>query len=223
MEKQDISYKAFWGILLFFALVLSVGCSTQFREAEPQETDEVVLQEIYAEMRAQVSGFGFSASAFDIIYDDKSSAFYHVRDSESRPAPSVLSLLYMDFLNGFSFENQTTNIGLLNVDVVFVDGIDQATQERTFTLSIKMETQSGPIFNFAVSDPGAYEFTDDRFEVSMTTDNRTKIVLVTNDLHEEYSDELGSSIKLDIYVIDNGQDFYAGQVSTMAGYGGIVQ
>ncbi len=110
----------------------------------------------------------------------------------------------------------------MKADAIFIDHVNER-QERGFSLLLAWsEAMSGvetPHSFIGTSIPGSAQFSDTIFQVEMTGKSDEHLILRSDDLSEDYKNELGTSIKLKIYVVENGVEYYAGQISTMAGFG----
>lgn len=210
---------------VYLTLLLAVsGCSTQYREATPQITSEELFS-LIAEIQNEVSDPQVRALNVDELSKGNASTIFHARDSAGRPAVSVLSMADMGVFESGLVGVPSSAIGLSMVDVVFIDSVD-ANGARNFSLLMKWEELdiNGQSSSFAYGGSGLPDsafFSDDKFEVAMVGANGETIILRTSDLSEKYDEELASAIKLTVYVIDaaTGEEFYAGQISTMAGFG----
>jgi hypothetical protein len=206
--------KALKIIISILTLATMTACSTQNREATAQ-IDETELFELFYEING-------GAGALDIqtMANNGSAILYHAREANGRPAESVLALADMStIIDGVTMNLASYEFGVDTVDVIFAD-IANDDGTRVFSLSIQGTDIDGQTFTFAnTSAPGDFVFTDDEFEVSIPGANGQTLVLRSNDLSEKYNEELADSVKLTVYVEENGQLYYAGHISTMAGYG----
>ncbi|MCB0351709.1 MAG: hypothetical protein KDD38_11035 [Bdellovibrionales bacterium] len=212
-------------LVLISLLILTSGCSTQYREADPQvSSDELftVIEEILSLGSPKFGALNFS---IDSLAQGNSSIIFHARENAGRPASSVLAMNDMSVIDSSIQQIGVPSValGMTKVDVVFIDQLNQYN-EREFSLLLEWEApdannQLTRYFFVGSAIPGSAQFSDTMFQVEMTGAHGEHLVIRSNDLSEKYEEELASSIKLEIYVIDGGVEYYAGQISTMAGYG----
>lgn len=200
-------------------LAFTLGCSTQYREAYPQITSEE-LYETFEDIQQNVSDPTVNSFSVNILAEDNSAVMYHVSDSPGRPAVGVLSFVDMSVIHEFwDVGTPSTAIGLAEVDVIFLDQV-RSDGSRVFSLLMKLRGYGDETVYFsASSQPGNHQFTEDSFQVTMQSPSGAQILIKSNDLSQSYNEELADAIKLNVYVLENGQEYYAGQVSTMAGFG----
>jgi hypothetical protein len=211
--------------LLVMTLALSTACSTQYRDALPQVSQEE-LTELFDDI-AQNSQTNDPivtalAQSDDLFVGEYSTIMYHARDEAGRPPASVFSVTDMSL---FGWDLAEPSYRVLDlIDVIFVDAID-SENERRFALMLRMEgvAASGEkrVFYFTgSSESGDYSFSDDEFEVRIFSAEGVPLLLRSTDLSGQYEEELASSVKFEIYIDDGSADgAYVGQISTMAGYG----
>jgi hypothetical protein len=212
-------------LVLLSLLILTSGCSTQYREADPQvSSDELftIIKEILSFGRSKNGALNLN---IDSLGQGNSSVIFHAREGTGRPASSVLAMADMSVIDDSIADLGVSSValGMTKVDAVFIDQLNQNNQ-REFSLllgwgELDLNGQLSPHYFIGTGIPGSAQFTDTMFQVEMTGAHGEQLVIRSNDLSNKYSEELGSSIKLEIFVIDGGIEYYAGQVSTMAGYG----
>lgn len=210
--------KSLWRILTLSAMLLAAACSQQNREADAQLSSDELYQTIDAiQMGAAGQDSFLSSLSIESLVTGNSSIIFHAREAGGRPATSVLSMNDMAVFGGWDVGTPSTVIGLEKVDVMFLDTIMEG--RRTFTLMMSMSVNGGAVYFAGTSIPNSERFTENSFEVEIAGANGSVLVLRSNDLSEEYEAELADSIKLEVFVSEGDQLFYAGQISTMAGYG----
>ncbi len=210
-------------LIASFAFLLGLSaCSTQYRDALPQISEDELVQMFGTISERANDSYVKALSSSTDVFGGGTTVMWHARDEKGRPAASVLSVEDMSiFNNGASNPSAWASSGtrswqvLTQVDVIFVDSVD-VNKQRVFSLLLSMVGvgDSGEMIEsyYAVSsEPGSQKFTDDEFEVRVGD-----LTLVSRDLSDDFDDELAGSVKLDIY--DANGD-YVGQVSTMSGYG----
>lgn len=207
-------------LILTLGLCSLSACSTQYRDALPQISEEE-LNDVFAEIADNTGDSVVAAlSQRTNMVGDKSTVMYHAKEEGGRPAASVLSVEDMSF---FGWDIDAPSYAVLSIiDVIFVDSAND-NGERIFSLLLRMEgdTQDGlPVYFASSSQPGDYGFSENEFEVKIQAANGESLLLRSRDLSGKYADELGGSIKLDIYIDDGSADgVYLGQISTLSGYG----
>ncbi|MEQ1663822.1 MAG: hypothetical protein ABL927_00440 [Bdellovibrionales bacterium] len=196
----------------------TVACSTQNRDASPLISDT----ELFSLIQEFPTSNALSVMTFDGASQGSGTLLFHTRQASGKPAPSVLSVLDLGlFIPGLDGLN-SYQAGLDQVDAVFVDQVDAQSGQRVFALLLKMTTvgDTAPDYFSATSAPGDFKFTDSEFSTVLTSDSGVSLEVVSNDLSLKYTDELASSVKLNIYTTgSNGVSGYVGQISTMAGFG----
>jgi hypothetical protein len=210
--------KSLGSIFVIMSLMFAtVACSTQNRDASPLISDT----ELFSLIQEFPTSNALSVMTFDGASQGSGTLFFHTRQTSAKPAPSVLSVLDLGlFIPGLDGLN-SYQAGLNQVDAVFVDQVDSNGQ-RVFALLLKMTTvgDTAPDYFSATSAPGDFKFTDSEFSTVLTSDSGVSLEIVSNDLSLKYTDELASSVKLNIYTTgSNGVRSYVGQISTMAGFG----
>jgi hypothetical protein len=210
-------------VILMLAVV---GCSTQNREAAPL-VDEQELNETLGEILENIGGSDkdLSALSTEVLADPIATLLYHTRDSKGAPVNSVFSITDMNALDaGFEFGTTAADYEIGAVDVIFIDSMNRNEGQdlRLFSLLIRLESYDGDVqYLSATSRPGEYSFSKTEFQVAAYTSGAEsrKLILKSTDLSRELNNELGDSVKLKIYIEEEGQLTYVGQISTMAGFG----
>lgn len=205
-------------LTLLFLVTGLTACSNQWRESDPSVSEDDAFQ-LYDELNVAVSGA--SSTLIDDLRNDEGSAIYYAESGGSfGEAKSVFSFSDLGFL-GYDVGTTVFDIGLNYAGVIFVDALS-SNNERHFALMLKLgsdQSQNAQTFTF-VSEPGAYSFSDDKFEVSFNLQDGTTLVLRSYDVDQKVSDELAPTIHLKAYIIENGQEFAIGQISSLRGFGG---
>ncbi len=218
-------------VLGLAVLLLQSACSTQFRESQPQVSQKE-LKAAIEQMSVGPSQTGLAQTDFDTLMTDATgSLYYGISSGGRRPAVSLLSLNSLSVFDpavdaGLSSED----VGLDYAEVIFFDGIVRESTsnlvqgKRYFALMIRMEFLDGAqVFFKQISGEDAYEFTDNDFAVTMRGANGEELILRSKDISQKVDSELGATVKLDVYQVVNGSEFYVGQISSLHGYGGLDQ
>jgi hypothetical protein len=208
-----------------FLLLLAaglMGCSTQNRESKPLISDEELMK-VFDEMRTGIGSQDVRMSSIDeaVLRDPTATIFYHTRESQGAPASTVFSITDMSVLSPGEFEQgvNSWDVGIVAVDVIFLDTVSK-DGARVFSLMARTQNMEGLIKHYSfTSQPGDYSFSKDAFETSVLGPNNTRLILRSNDISEDFNQELADSVKLRIYLEEGGQIYYVGQISTMSGYG----
>ncbi len=84
---------------LLSLLIFAAGCSTQYREADPQvSSDELfsIIEEILSMGDSKVGALNFNV---DELGQGSASMIYHSRDAEGKPAASVIAMADMSLFD----------------------------------------------------------------------------------------------------------------------------
>jgi len=214
---HNISLTVSLMVILIFGLIFNVGCSTQNRETTAQITDRELFSLIGEFQSSAVTSLSLSNAD-----QGNATVIFHARQSSSRPATSVFSIDELGFFNSAWAGLGSFEVGLNQVDTIFIDRLLPDTGERIFALLVKMVTVDNPdpVYFTAKSASNSERFTDTDFYVEVTGDNGEVLGLSSTDLSADYAEELATAIKLDVYGANaSGAAGYIGQVSTMAGFG----
>jgi hypothetical protein len=212
-------------ILLAVSLLLSlVACSNQSRTAAEMATQEDLFGQNGVFTQMQASNNLLQTLSVNSFVNEKSSFLYHARETAGRPAASILSVGDMSALDNRIYklpDMPSSQIGMSQVDVIFVDNVNQNGQ-RSFALGFRIGdgyTQAINVFS-GVSQYDDYSFSNNQFETAIRMESGSTIVVRSTDVSADYKNELSDAIKLNLYKL--GQDNslrYIGQISTMLGYG----
>lgn len=221
--------KTSWLKIGFLILALGLSaCSEQYRVTDPG-ADPAEINEILDRMQTQ----GSAVSSFDVnllgdLRDDPTGSIFFTRSGTNGLFPeSVFSIADVSpFIDtGSSRLINVFEMELSEVSIAFVDGVSSPEfgSGRHFALMIEFNFQDGGPAEYyvGISNPEDYVFSDEAFEVQFPGVNGETIVLRSYGVSEDFSDELRTNVKFDVWVIDNqGQTFQIGQFSALAGFGG---
>lgn len=212
-------------LLVLIGLSTLAACSTQYRDALPQVSQEE-LEEIFMAIAQspenQDSVVSAMAQSGELFLGEYSSVMFYARDENGRPAASVLSVTDMSL---FNWQSTGPSYQVLSmVDAIFVDSVN-AKGDRRFSLMLRMKGNEDDgtertVHFVGSSDSGDFAFNDDEFETRVRLKTGEYLIVRSNDLSDNYDSELAGSVKLSLYLDDGSDDgAYVGQVSTMSGFG----
>lgn len=210
-------------ILLTIALItfslLNVACSNQWAETNLDiSSDEVITA--FEEMSGQGGFSTQSVSTRDLLEDPAYSIYYAKSGSDLMgDVFSVFSFSDIGFL-GFQENLSIVDIDPLETTVIFLDAYD-SHGNRYYVLSTKMVHQDSTVqYENFVSEANSAIYTDDKFEVQLTGRSGT-IVVSSYHLHDNFSEELASSIQLKVEEVRGGIRVPVGKFSHLMGFGGL--
>lgn len=215
----------FFGIFIIAILVMTVGCSNQWTESDP-EVDGAEVNALMAEF-AQSGSMQMSFVDINELSSDPYATMYYAKSGSTMgPVPSIFSFSDVSFLgNTFGNLNYGMNVfdlqynyGVSDVSVIFLDSFSQTLNDRVFTLMIKFEGQNGPAYFVAQSTE--YVFEEDEFTAFFEVNGGT-LALSTFDLDPDVEHELAGTISLKATMIDASGEYRIGKFSVLHGFGGF--
>lgn len=216
---KNLGAKLLWISFSSLALVLALGCSQQYRTADPGITDGELMSRL--EQLTENSAFSGSPelNQFNaLVYDDSLSTIYYSEGPGPLGLPeSVMSLTDLSFISGLP-----TGVTPFDLDNVFVAFVYGYLNDETPAAAMLVEaTLAGQTYTEVLSSTGEPSFSDKDFGVELVGPGGT-LVLRSYDVSEVFENELESVIQLKAYTYDGaGNEVYIGKFSTLVGFGGI--
>lgn len=200
-------------LLITPVLLLSLACSTQWRDADDQLVAEDVVFEVNNMMSdTQLAGKSDSSYFAELFESETSSIYFgmsHMGEGFTPLGPpwSLLSLTDFTVLGA-------PDIGALDLEVVRIAFVDDLPTGRA-ALAIGYSTLGSTNFKTQFFSASSTPFMEDEELVIVFGD---KLVLKTWDVDE--SEELLPVVQFRVYSINSqGQEVFIGKISTLVGYG----
>lgn len=214
--KNFLSGVAFGLIIVSIMVAVSfftTGCSNQYRTSTAQ-VDEQTLMQIYGDISTATDASLVSATALN---NSGSTQLYFSEDDANRPAESVVAFEDMSlFSNNWMGGMTSTDAELNHAQVFFVDGFNE-NGDHKYQFKVALEDLAGNKTYFAAeSIDGTASFSGNEFSVDMNVvlggSAIQQITIYSNDVNTNYSEELGGTVKFEVYDADG---YYIGQFSAL--------
>lgn len=213
-----------YGFALVASLLGTTACSNQWRETSVEANEDDVFK-AYDELNTNGGAKGANTALLEDLRADTTSTVYFSQSGIFGSPYSVFSFGDVGFL-GSAFGLPNTNgysvvdLNLKKVTVIFLDAVNAAGQ-RHFAIMLKMESTATEAAEYFVKTSDQFEFKNGTFAVGFELNDGSTLVLRSNDISKNYSDELAAAIQLKAYVDSGSGERPVGQFSILQGYGGL--
>lgn len=205
--------KILMGLLLRYllgaAVLLSMGCSNQWREAD-FEIDPSEMEQVLEDVTAS-SGDGQMSTAKGYMQTEGSIVYFSEAPGPFGPVASVASLYNFDFLGSSAAGVMFFDMAEVKVFVALVPSTGDAALIFAYKLYGEDAWRSSALL-------GSYSTSSTKFTASLLNSEGLQVVLTSNDVFEG---DLTSIVQMKMRSEDaSGVMDDNGQISTLMGFGG---